>query len=303
MNFSAPRKEALVRAVGTLAVIALSGGILAYLIYSQRSIFEDVRFQIEIAPLLIAFVVFSFDLILVAAIWGNIMNTLGGQLPIGRHIRIYCLTNLARRIPGTIWYIASRAQIYRREQISRRLTAGASGIEFSVSVLSSAIVALVFGVSILAEARLNLIGLLLLAGLCVVASHPRVIGWIFRRAGVPAQAFSQKEVFQWVGAYLVAWVLSGIVVFAIARGFTEVGFENLWYVIGSVSVANIITSLLFFAPTNLGITEVSLSLLLARVIPAPYAVLAAVATRILIILFESFWAIVCIWLDRGGKSE
>ena len=117
-----------------------------------------------------------------------------------------------------------------------------------------------------------------------------------------ARDFSQWQVLAWVLEYILAWIISGGVVFLVGRTFVDLSLNDIWFVIGSVSLANIITALLFFAPSNLGITEVTLSLMLSRIMPAPYAVLVSVATRILIIAFESFWALVALWLNRGEKE-
>jgi glycosyltransferase 2 family protein len=292
------RRRPYLRIVATIATLLISAFILGYLVYNQRETLTEFKFRIQPLPLIAAFIIFSLDLGLVALIWGWMMNALGERVSIWKHIRIYYVSNITKRIPGTIWYIASRAQFYQQIGISRRLTTVASGMEFAIALLTSGIVAIVFSLSLLTENKLNLIGVGLVVLLSLVASQPTVISWLFRKLNIEARQFSTIQLLQWMITYICAWCLSGLVVFAIGASIVDLDIANLGYIIGSVSLVNIITSAFFFAPSNLGITEVSLSLLLSRIMPAPYAVLVSIATRILILSFEAFWAVIFIWLKR-----
>lgn len=288
--------DRLVRIAITAATLLISIVILGYMVYSQRAALETFTWEFQAVPAGLAFIVFSLDLALVAVVWGWIMNTIGTPLPYRRHLRVYLISNVTKRLPGTIWYIASRAQMYRDEQISRRFTSLASGVEFAISMISSAMVCILFAIPILTQYRLGFfaIGIVMASGLVLV--HPRFVGWFFRKMGTQAREFTYWKSVQWLFAYLFAWFLSGLFIFQTGNAILPIAPEYLWYIIGSIGLVNLLTAVLFFAPSNLGVTEVGLSLLLSNVVPAPLAVIIAIAVRFLVIVFEIFWALIAIWL-------
>ena len=285
----------------SIIISLVAVAILGYLVYRQKEILLSYPWQINPALYLLSFFVFSIDLFLVAMIWGWIMNTIGKRLDYQKHIRYYIISNIAKRIPGTLWYIASRAQFYQKEGIDYRLTSLASGIELAVSIMSGVLVSVLFAIPIVLNYGLNP---LVLAGILLVGIlllHPRVTDWIFRLLKVEATQFGCQRTIQWLIAYVPAWIFGGIVLFIIANSFIPIPLHQIGYVIGSWSLVGIVSYLLFFSPSNLGVTEVGLSLLLANIMPAPIAVILAITTRIAIILYEIIWAL--IWLNVKSSSS
>jgi uncharacterized membrane protein YbhN (UPF0104 family) len=284
------------RIITTAATVLISAGILGYMIYSQRAALETFTWDFRVVPVVLGFLVFSLDLLLVAVIWGWIMNTIGKPLPLRTHLRVYLISNVAKRLPGTIWYVASRAQMYKEEQISRRFTSLASGVEFTISMISSAMVCFFFAVPTLAQYRLGFFGIGSVFVIGLVLVHPRFINWSFRKLGTSAREFTYWKSIQWLLAYLLAWFLSGLFIYQTGTAILPIAPQNLWYIIGSIGLVNLLAAVLFFAPSNLGVTEVGLSLLLSNLVPAPIAVIIAIAVRVLVIVFEIIWALLAIWL-------
>ena len=63
-------------------------------------------------------------------------------------------------------------------------------------------------------------------------------------------------------------------------------FHHIPYIIGSWTAVGTLSVLVFFLPTNLGFTEIGLSLLLVQVLPSSLAAIITVASRVLILLYE-----------------
>lgn len=281
----------------SLAAVA----VLGYLVYRQKEMLLSYPWQINPALFLLSFFVFSIDLMLVAVIWGWIMNTIGRRLDYRKHLRYYILSNIAKRIPGTLWYLASRAQFYKNEGIDYRLTSLASGVELAISIMSGVLASLIFAIPIVLNYGLNPLALagILLAGILLL--HPRVTAFVFRLLKVEAVHFGYGTTIQWLIAYIPAWILGGTVLFILANSFMPLPLQQAGYVIGSWSLVGIVSYLLFFSPSNLGVTEVGLSLLLANIMPSPIAVILAITTRIAIIFYEIIWAL--IWLNVKSSSS
>lgn len=283
-----------VRFILTIGTVIVSTGILGMLVYQQRNALRDYEWQIRVLPLILSFALFSAAFLMVIIVWVSMMTNLGIQLPFRKHFRHYSVANLTKRIPGTIWYVASRAQLYKEDGISRRQTALLSGVEVAVSLVAGIIVSLVFGLSIMAQYNVSFWVLVLaLLGSCLVL-HPRLLGWVMKRLGADIRLFRYNKLLKWIIGYIFVWLMGGLILFAICNTFWPLSIEQMGYAIGSWALVGVLSNILFFSPSNLGITEVGLSLLLSNIMPASIAVLVSIATRILIFLYEIIWALIAL---------
>lgn len=290
------------RLVYTALTILLTVGVLGFIVYRQRDVLLDFEWQFRIGPALLSFVLFSLGLLLVAAVWAWILNTLGARLSYLKHIRYYCIANIAKRIPGTIWYIASRAQMYKQDGVSRKLTSIASGVELAVGLMSGILASLFFALPTIVNYRISPFVFAGAFVLGVILTHPRVMQRLFRLVRVEIKVFSYKRILGWLATYFLVWILGGGVLFAIGNAITPIPFQYLGYFIGSWSLVGVLSSLLLLSPSNLGVTEIGLSLLLAKIMPAPIAVIISIAARVLMILFEGIWAVFFLWI-KPAESD
>ena len=89
----------------TLAAVAMLG----YLLYRERETLLPRLMTIEPRQLIPLVLAYLADLIIMIIAWAAIANAFGVQVGLARHARIFCVANAARRLPGTLWYIGSRA--------------------------------------------------------------------------------------------------------------------------------------------------------------------------------------------------
>jgi uncharacterized membrane protein YbhN (UPF0104 family) len=287
----------------SLIFLVIAAGILSYLLYSQREILINYDWDIDWIQVLISFIVFSFDLLLVVIVWAWIMDKLGKKINLSTHFVYYSLSNITKRIPGTIWYIASRAQLYKSNQIDAKLTSVASGVEYAISILGSILVSLLFAIPIIIRYAYSpyLFILVILIGSVMV--HPRVISWILNKMNVEATNLEYRLIFKSLIAYIFIWILGGIVLFFIANSIYPIPLSNLAYVIGTWCFVGFISSILLFSPSNLGLTEVGLSLLLANIMPSSIAVIVSIFGRVLITIFELIWASTSFFVHRRQITQ
>ena len=286
----------------TLATIFLTGAILAALLYSEREVLLAYDWDLKWRNLLIAMGALIVGMILAAYTWGDILRTLGSRVPVGLHMRYYALSQLARRLPGTVWYVAGRGVLYRRHGDPVRLIGIASGLELIINVVSGALMTLALTGYVLADLpRYYLVGLTAAAGVGMIAMHPRVIQALLTRFGLPeAPAIPYLRLIRWLTQYLALWLVGGIVLYLVADAVYPLDVESLPYVIGSFSLVGTLSVLVFVLPSNFGFTEVGLSLLLSAIMPSSFAVLIAVLNRILLLLYEviGLGLITFIWRDE-----
>jgi uncharacterized membrane protein YbhN (UPF0104 family) len=287
----------------TFIAIGITIIVLGILVYRQREIIINYQWQFRPIPILLSFVIFSIALFWVAIVWGWIVNNLGMKLRYAKHIRYYIVSNLAKRIPGTIWYVASRFQFYVSDGLDIRITALASGIEMVLIILAGIIVVLVFSAQTLLEHHISPIILFLIFLLGLLIIHPKVIQWFLRRRKIESSVINYKFIIKGIVSYAISWMLGGIVLFEFGNIIYPISIGNITYFIASWALVGIISSILFFSPSNFGITEIGLSLLLSKIVPTSIAVLIAVLSRILMILYEIIWVGFYLWLKPLPKNS
>ncbi len=254
------------------------------------------------ANLLVAFIFYLGALSVVILGWCLIMRPFAGTIGWRTHLIIYGATNAARRLPGTIWYIGGRLVLYHRLGVSSTLISVASGIELVVSLVSGLVVGLAllpFSPNVPIEVVVVLIVGILMG---VVALHPRVLSWLMRRIGKPmTKGVRWWDAFLWLNAYAGMWLLSGAMLVEIVSAFQSLGVPEVIYVVAAWSLSGAVGLLTFFLPSTFGATELTLAVLLSRIMPTTLAVAISVLVRILTTAFEVSVAAVMYPLLRRSK--
>ena len=285
----------------TSIAIIVSIVVLGLLVYRQKDIILEYQWQFKPLPILLSFLIFTIALFWMAIIWGWIINHLGKKLSYRKHIRYYIVSNLAKRIPGTVWYVVSRFQMYTSDGISARITAVASGVEIVLGTLAGILVILIFSTQSLVQYHISPIILIVIFLLGLLLVHPKVIRWIFLRRNVDIDTLNYRLILTIIFLYIFTWILGGCVLFEVGNVIYPISMSDLKYVITSWTLVGIFSTILFFSPSNFGITEIGLSLLLSRIVPSSIAVLIAITSRILLIVYEFIWAGFFLWVRLPDK--
>ena len=169
-----------------------------------------------------------------------------------------------------------------------RLVTVASSVELVMLALSGGLTTLLFwsfALRNLSENYLILLGITVAVSLA--ASHPATVRWLMQRVGLQdAPALTFRQVLGWLAEYVLIWLLGGVMFFFLANVVTPAPLTELSYMVGCWSLIGTLSVIVFFLPTNFGFTEVGLSVLLSAIMPSSVAVLVAVMSRIMILLFE-----------------
>jgi len=292
------------RTLASIATLALLIATTAILIYWRRDDFEHFNWHLRVEYLVLSAVAFVVALLLVVWLWARLMSALGQHLPFTTHLRYFGLSNIAKRLPGTIWYVAGRAYLYKQKGISPSLIAVASGVEVITLTLASALVALTFAGSQLISyinSDVRTIPFLTISLIIsLISVHPRTIKLI-----INALSGQQPPTFPTYGFLLTqtllsagVWISGGVMFYAFCASVAQFSWTHLPYIIGVWALSSLLSSFMFFLPTNFGVKEVSSSLLLSIVMPLPAAVISVIMSRLMVIAYETIWALASIWSER-----
>lgn len=281
----------------SIVAVVVTVGILGYLIVSQWSTLKNYSWNLDLKYLGIAFIVYSIILFLNVTTWTGIMKNLGSKENVFVHFQSTTISALGKRIPGTLWYVLWRAEIYK-ESISGKLIIIASGIEMAVTIIAAVIVCSFFSIPMIIQYRYSVIGVVILLAISLASLHPSVVQWLFKKLKVESNNINYRHLLQWIGYYLAIWILVGLLLYCYANIFISISIKDLPYCIGSVAITGVLSRLLLFFPSTFGFGEISLSLLLSAIMPSSLAVVVAVANRLLNIGFEIIWAAISLAISR-----
>ena len=268
-----------------LAVWILGAALLAWLAWKYWPEIAPYLQQANPAILASSFLGYLLSIVSATLGWSLIMRPLFPRLRWGLHSRIYSITLIARRLPGTLWYVGGRLMLYQAEGISKAYVAFASGLEIVVLVATGLGLGLVLLPGSASFTLPALAGGLLSA--VFVFSSPRIITWIIKRRGLTLERTPMAlDALGWILAFTATWLCGGAIVFLVIRAFVEIDLAQFGYVLGAWAFSGAIGTLTIFLPSSFGLAEISLSLLLSRIIPLPLAGAVAIIVRLLTILYD-----------------
>ncbi len=273
-------------------------GVIAQILLSNWDTLATFPWQLRPIWLLAILLFFLIDLLVATWAWHLLVVGLANYNNFRRSAKICWYANLARRIPTPVWYIAGRAVMYEQVGVSKLTISLLSTLElifFFLSGLITTLLTLPFWV-IPPQLRTGanqgwlLLPLFILSLLLV---HPRVLAALWRRLrpGTALQPLRWQTTITWLGCYMLAWVLGAFVLFSAINLLTPLPLSKLipiigiWSLAGSISLAGSLTISL------IGVREISLTLLLAILIPAPVALIVAILMRLIWLAGETLSAL------------
>lgn len=285
----------------TLFTLAFAFATVAGLLYWRRDELAGLTWHLRLEYLALSAGMFGLALLLVVWLWARLLRALGQPLPFVTHLRYFGMANLAKRLPGTLWYVAGRAYFYRQVGVSPALIALASGLELIITTLANLLVAVAFaGPTLLSYLNANVaaipaIALATILGFVLI--HPRAIAFMIEKVErrrpevIPSYGFLVTQVVCSAGV----WIFGGLMFYAVCAALTEIELKYIFYVVGIWALSSLLSSLILFLPANLGAKEISGSLLLAAIMPLPMALAIAILSRLLVTAYEVCWALAAVW--------
>ena len=282
---------------GTLACTL---AILAFLLYRERDLLLQIQWRFDPWLIIGAFLAYGVGLLMALLVWADLMRCFGSALPATTHMEYFCLSHLAKRLPGTVWYLAGRSYLYKQAGEPLRRVTFASSVEVLITILSGLLTSLLFfGYSLTNVTRLPWWGWIGLTALGLLLLHPRSLHYWSHRFNIsdlPTLHFGR--LLLWLALYSLAWMVGGLILWVVCNLVVAVPLSALPYLIGCWSLIGTLAFLVFFLPSNLGFSEVGLSLLLATIGPSALAVVIAIVNRVIVIIYEIAAIALVVWLIR-----
>jgi hypothetical protein len=283
----------------SVIITLISVGVMIFLVVENVDTLLKIRDQLNPWPLLGTIPLFVLGEVLASIAWGLLMNSIGPNLPMAQHFRIFVITHAARRLPGTLWYVVGRVTWYEQLGVAKRLSTFASILEIILIVwagLITALVTLPFIVNLHVNLWIVLLFGIVLSGLLM---HPKVLGYLLGKLGSDKDAghLSYRNILIWLSFYIILWLVGGSMLYLVLRTFLPLEVQMWATCVGAWSIAGVSGLLIQILPTGLGLSEATLSLILSTYISSSIAVSTAILFRILMTFYEFLGAIIVYWLS------
>ena len=284
---------------------AILAGILIWFV--GRSVFlnwNELRrldVAIRLRPfwiILAAIMIWTAYGILIEA-WRRILIGWGQTLGYGPGMRIWCLSNLGRYLPGKVWSVVGLAVLAQRSGVDGWAAAGSALVMQALAVGTGALV-----VSIGAPGAASPIALTVactLAGCVILAlawprAAERVVSVV--RPGTEFRSLPLSVVLMGMAVTLVSWASYGAAFWLLAKGIFEATDFSMVQATGIFAAGYIVGLLALFAPGGVGVRELVFVALLAPIFGSGGALALSIAARLLLTATEASAALVALFADR-----
>ncbi len=298
--------------MGALVVPALA--VIAYQTWRNWEQLRSYTWEVRPGLWAVGFGAYSVALLCELVAWNVLMGRLGGVRHFRTNGRLYCVSNLSKRLPGVVWYLAGRAMLYREEGVPAAVALSGSALELALVAATGPIAyflalpwAAVSGFQGTGAAVRPpgwmlpaAIAALVLGG--VVLQPPifnRVAAFFLRRMGSPTRvAVGYRDILPLVPLYLVAWAMGGVLLYVVARSLYPLPLGALSATLGLWAVSGTLTLLISIFLFGTGVREVTLSFLLMWLMPQPLPVVVALLFGLIVTLAELAWTAAFALLPR-----
>lgn len=277
----------------------LLAAVLVYQVIRDWNSIKDYPWQLNWFMFACTFFLYAVNVALTAYVWKMIMQTLSGVSSYWTHLRFFCLSVPARRLPTPVWFMGVRAASYQPLGVPYSITVSASLIEMIVINIGALLV--VLASIAFAAPKFSILWVLIPlvpAGIVVVKPALVIRGLNFglRKVHRPTieTEVRRADMLRWLPVTILMFLVGGTMLFVLIRSVYVVPPDVLPEVINSYAASWLVASVaqfLFFLP-NAAIRQLTLAYLLTSCLPLPVAIGATLLLRLAVLVFEMFWALV-----------
>ncbi len=294
------------RTVLTALLLAPPLVYIGYLTWQNWGKLRQYQWELHVGPWALSFLGYSAALACLLLAWHSLIGRLGGKARFMTNARVYCLSNLPKRLPSFVWYMLGRTLLYQEAGVTASVSLTGSALELAMTATSGLLayfLTLPLAGGILQEGwRLAVAGGLFLA--CVIVLQPaifnRIVGFFLRRMGSQERVtVAYRDILALTPLYLLAWVAGGAMLYAVVGSVYPLPLQALPTAIGIWAASGTLTLMLSSFLLGFGLREVTLSIFLTALVPQHLAVIVALLFGLTFLVAEMAWTGIFALLGRS----
>ena len=242
--------------------------------------------------------------------WQAVLGGLGARLPTAAAVRVFCVGQVGKYIPGSVWPVLAQMELSRDYGVSRARSATASLVVLALAVPCGGLAAAVTLPFVSREALADYWWALAAVPAFAVVLHPavltRLLGTAFRLLRRPPldEPLTAAPILAAAGWLLASFACYGVGTWLLARDLApEMGGLGLLALsVGAYALAWTAGFLVLVLPAGAGVREAVLVLALAPALPTGPATLLALVARLLATIADLAWAGIGMALRPRGRA-
>jgi hypothetical protein len=257
---------------------ALAVVFIASIIVRSSYRLQDLDWDSYLLSFIKFIALYLVALLLQFVIWSRMLSSYG--VSNRDNFQIYAKTTLMRQLPGRIWHWVGRATMYASNtKVSGKTILLANFTEWILNLLTAGAIS-----STLLFVPGTYAYWIIPTGLIGCAIY---VATIWQPKSRELHQRLLESIF-WVGVYIIVWIIAGLMFFffiqsSSAEELNMVKSIQLWVFFAGFNL------LLIILPTNIGIKEITLSLILHSYIPIPEIIMISILIRLAFAIGDIFW--------------
>lgn len=243
---------------------------------------------------------------LLISAWRAVLLGWGERLRYPAAARIWCLSNLARYVPGRVWQIAGMAAMAQRAGVSPWAAAGSAVIVQLLAIGTGAVVTGLFAVEtgypvvIAASGVVAVLAALALASPRATAVLSRTLTRLLGRE-LKLEPVGKGALAASAAVTALAWISYGVALYLLVQGLLGEPRLSIGAAVGAFTASYLLGLVAVFTPGGLGVREGVIFLLLERPLGPGAATLVTVGSRLLMSATEVVAGLLTLPLGSDGR--
>lgn len=300
-----------------LFTVMLVSAIFIFLlsnIYKNWQIIIDYNWRFN-PQNIILLLVFLVPVYLVNGLsWYLVNKSLGTEISYLKSLKVLMLGNFARFIPGGIWQYAGKIYFAKKEGVDSSKTSLAILTETLFTLISGVMIIFIIGIFWklpVQEGNFALIIFMsaLLTAVILLFGNKKFVDLLSRllqKLGGKKKIIPLNLSVNWIPILLISYSLQffvdGTVLYFLSQNATNISLELYPLFIAIFAIAWLAGFITIFAPSGLGVQEVTLAALLSGYMPFAVASLIAIVFRLLLLISEILLISIIFIKDRKFKN-
>jgi uncharacterized membrane protein YbhN (UPF0104 family) len=283
--------KSLRRILSIVIVIIIFYFLISNLILNwQRIPFAELRF--DIGSLFLSYLcLFVYFLIFVAG-WKHLIKGLGDSISYGKAFWIISTSQIAKYVPGGIWYTLGRVYLCTTEGMKGQIVFLSVILETCFLMLTNMVLFLVSVAFLPGTPVLSPFISVAIIIVLLIFIYPPILNWfvnivlkvIKRPLIVLNVSYPSMVLFS---LYFVGvWIAQIVGFYFLVNAIYPLGISHIFSLSAAYTLAWITGFIVLFAPAGLGVREGMMTLMLSTIIATPLAIVMSFVQRVWISVFE-----------------
>lgn len=257
---------------------------------------KEAPFTLEVFPLFLSTLIFSFSYFIQLWAWYLITLRLGIALSLTETSKAWFYSQWGKYLPGKVWLFLGRFYFYESRGKSKKTISVALYFETVTLLVAAGLIFLstlfLFRAMGPFYSERHSWWLILLCLFAFISLHPRVLQKVlnyfllkFRREPISV-SISYPNILWILMICIIVWVVEGIAFYLFVDAIYPVSTKNILFLTGALAISTTLGLIAIFAPSGLGVREGALVYFLSLIMPLPIAVIISLLTRLWMTLIE-----------------